>query len=119
VADSTAEENQNHDFEEVAFDIVAEVQSAPVLISISNIEVEDGELLSQAGGQKVVLTGAFPPNIPLEVFWGPTGTANDAPAYGGQGFGYRPQSLDGLHLLFITPLLTPYKGPVQVLVRIP
>jgi len=57
----------------------------------------------QSGGDRVRLAGRWPVGQPLEVYIGTTGTSADAPAYGGEGFGYRPQSLDGLNLFIVLP----------------
>lgn len=58
---------------------------------------------SQAGGDRLRLTGMFPIGEPLEVFMGANGNDTDAPVYGGQGFGYLPFSTDGTTLIIVTP----------------
>ena len=57
------------------------------------------------GGYKVTIGGVFPPDTPLEVFIGPNNDATDLPCYGGEGYGYLPQSHDGSTLILVTPPL--------------
>jgi hypothetical protein len=62
-------------------------------------------VLSQAGADAVVLLGAFPVGQDAIVLAGPVGGPVDVPVYGGQGFGYSPQSVDGLTLNLVMPPL--------------
>ena len=63
-------------------------------------------VLTQEGGEELRLQGVWPAGQGLEVFVGPAGSTADAPAYGGEGFGYSPLSADGVFLSFVTPPLS-------------
>lgn len=63
--------------------------------------------VSNAGGDKIVMLGSeFPTSEDLEVFVGNTGDPLiDQPCFGTQGYGYLPQSPDGLSVTVVTPPL--------------
>lgn len=81
-----------------------EAELGPELTAITD------PVVSTAGGDEVTITGVFPANEDLEV------TINGVLAYGGQGFGYAPQSSDGLTLTVAAPPLA--KGAHDVNVKI-
>ncbi len=72
---------------------------------------------SQIGGDQFTVTGTFAEKEDLEVFVGENGDVTDEPAYSGQqGFGYLPQSSDGLEVAFVIPPLD-FLGSFHVTVR--
>jgi hypothetical protein len=62
--------------------------------------------LAPDGGYLIRLTGTFPINDPYEVFLGPSGNADDPSCYGTVGYGYLPQSIDGVTLDLVSPSMT-------------
>jgi hypothetical protein len=84
------------------------------------IEVELGtsavvspSIISQDGGTEITITGlSIPANDDLRVYIGPNGDTTDTICYGGQGFGYLPQSSDGSTLTIVSPPLT--KGTASI-----
>lgn len=55
------------------------------------------------GGYEVTFSGLFPLGKAVEVFFGRTASPSDTPCYGGLGYGYLPESADGLTLTVIVP----------------
>ena len=72
---------------------------------------------TQIGGDQLTIAGSFAANEDLEVFVGQAGDVTDEPAYSGKvGFGYLPQSADGLALAFVMPPVE-FLGSFKVTVR--
>jgi len=67
-------------------------------------------VVGSAGGDELVITGAFEANVDLEVRLG------GELAYGGQGYGYLPQSSDGTTVTVIAPPLPEGFADVGILV---
>jgi len=69
----------------------------------SVVVVVDRVYVTKAGGDAITLTGSFPKNMPLVVYFGPEGELGTQPVYGGYGNGYAPVSLDGTTLVLVMP----------------
>ena len=63
----------------------------------------DKSVVSESGGELLSVAGTFPAGEDLAVHFGPLGTVGDPPCYGGQGWGYSPQSADGSTLVIVLP----------------
>ena len=74
-------------------------------------------VISEAGGEIMVLSGTFPTDRTVQVHIGPLGTTEDPLCYGGQGLGYTVQSEDGATVEFVTPPLA--TGAVAITVSDP
>jgi len=59
--------------------------------------------ITEEGGTEMTATGLFPVNEPLELFMGYTGDDTDAPCYGGEGYGYQPQTESSSEVHFMSP----------------
>ena len=67
------------------------------------IDDVDPDVIPDNGGVIMTITGDFPAETALRVHLGPLGTQDDPQCYGGEGYGYWPQSLDGETLVVISP----------------
>jgi len=85
-----------------------------------NITSVTPEIISEEGGTEMIASGWFPINKPIEIFMGLNGDPTDKPCYGGEGYGYLPQTADDSELHFTSPPNAPgldYKITLRYLER--
>lgn len=83
-----------------------------IFTTSSFLDSVDVAVVQTIGGAKIIATGLFTKDSPLEVYLGPLGTVADPPCYGGSNKGYSPTSEDGVTVEFWTPPLD--KGAASV-----
>jgi hypothetical protein len=79
---------------------IVKIRALPSTVALTSI---DPELIGNSGGEQIAVAGTFPVNLGLTAYLGPNGDDTDPPCYGGEGFGYSPQSADGASLVVVAP----------------